>query len=354
MPASIRDVAIEAGVSIATVSNTLNNPEMVSVATRQKVLDAVSKLGFVRNDAARVLRAGKSKAIGLIVLDGANPFFAALASGADEAANRLGYSVLVANSNQSQERERDFLNLFEEQRVAGVLISPLVVESESLRSLSERGTPVVLVDLPSADQSLPSVSVDDVAGGKLVVEHLISGGASRILFVGGPLIRGQIADRLAGATAAAESGKASLEVVETEAMTVEIGRRVGDALLARRAAERADAIFAANDLLALGLMQAFIVDGGVSIPKDIAIVGYDDIDYSSTAIVPLSSVRQSPELIGQKAIELLLAAEPRPTETWPTEAGAPEAESHFDHAPQIVLQPELVVRASSARSHAAS
>lgn len=332
MPASIRDVALEAGVSIATVSNTLNNPDMVSEATRNRVLDAVAKLGFVRNDAARVLRAGKSKAIGLIVLDGANPFFAALAAGADAAASQLGYSVLLANSNLSQARERDFLNLFEEQRVAGVLISPLVVESEPLRALRERGTPVVLVDLPSADQSVPSVSVDDVAGGKLVVEHLVGGGARRILFVGGPLIRGQIADRLAGAQAAAEVGKVGLEVIETEAMSVEIGRQVGEQLLTRSPQERPDAIFAANDLLALGLMQAFIVDGGVRIPQDVSIVGYDDIDYSATAIVPLSSVRQSPELIGQTAIELLLADTP--------DAGP---------NPQVVLQPELVIRASSRR-----
>ena len=337
MPASIRDVAIEAGVSIATVSNVLNNPEVVSDSTRQKVQDAVAKLGFVRNDAARVLRAGKSKAIGLIVLDGANPFFAALAAGADAEASKLGFSVLVANSNQSQERERDFLNLFEEQRVAGVLISPLVAEPESLKALQERGTPVVLVDLPSPDQSVPSVSVDDVAGGKLVVEHLTGGGAKRILFVGGPLIRGQIADRLQGAQAAAKTSGASLEIIETEAMTVEIGRRVGDALLAREKPERPDAIFAANDLLALGLMQAFIVDGKVSIPRDLTIVGYDDIDYSATAIVPLSSVRQSPELLGETAIKLLLA----------------QSDSTANHiaspAPQVVLKPELVIRQSSRR-----
>ncbi len=332
MPASIRDVALEAGVSIATVSNTLNNPDMVSEATRNRVLDAVAKLGFVRNDAARVLRAGKSKAIGLIVLDGANPFFSALAAGADAAASQLGYSVLLANSNLSQSRERDFLNLFEEQRVAGVLISPLVVESETLRALRERGTPVVLLDLPSADQSVPSVSVDDVAGGKVVVEHLVGGGARRILFVGGPLIRGQIADRLAGARTAAEAGHVALEVIETEAMSVEIGRQVGEQLLTRSPQERPDAIFAANDLLALGLMQAFIVDGGVSIPQDVSIVGYDDIDYSATAIVPLSSVRQSPELIGQTAGDLLLAED---------QTGDPK--------PQVVLQPELVIRASSRR-----
>lgn len=332
MPASIRDVALEAGVSIATVSNTLNNPDMVSEATRNRVLDAVAKLGFVRNDAARLLRAGKSKAIGLIVLDGANPFFSALAAGADAAASQLGYSVLLANSNLSQSRERDFLNLFEEQRVAGVLISPLVVEPETLRALRERGTPVVLVDLPSADQSVPSVSVDDVAGGKVVIEHLVGGGARRILFVGGPLIRAQIADRLAGARTAAEVGNVALEVIETEAMSVEIGRQVGELLLTRSPQERPDAIFAANDLLALGLMQAFIVDGGVSIPQDVSIVGYDDIDYSATAIVPLSSVRQSPEVIGQTAVELLLAED---------QTG--------DLKPQVVLQPELVIRASSRR-----
>ena len=333
MPASIRDVAKEAGVSVGTVSNALNEPHRVAEATLERITDAIDKLGFVRNDAARQLRAGKSKAVGLIVLDGANPFFADLAKGAQQRAQDFGLSVLVANADEDPQRERVLLNLFEEQRVLGVLISPMVVELEPLTKLRDRGTPVVLVDLAAADKSFSSVSVDDYAGGRQVVDHLIAGGARNIVFAGGPLIRNQVADRLRGARESAHSQRVHLEVIETKGMTVAEGRRIGDLLLSRANADRPDAVFAANDLLALGIMQAFILDGRFRIPNDIAIVGYDDIAYSSTAIVPLSSVRQSPELIGARAIELLHA----------------EANGEEQAVKQLVIQPELVVRDSSRR-----
>jgi LacI family transcriptional regulator len=333
MPASIRDVAKEAGVSVGTVSNALNDPSRVAQKTLERVTAAIDKLGFVRNDAARQLRAGKSRAVGLIVLDAANPFFAELAKGAEGKAADHGLSVLIANSDENPTREKELLNLFEEQRVLGVMISPLVVELEPLRKLRDRGTPVVLVDMASSDKSFSSVSVDDVAGGRLVVDHLRAGGAERITFVGGPLIREQVADRLVGARAALADGSATLEVIETPAMTVAEGRKVGEALLASDDAPLPDGIFAANDLLALGIMQAYIVDGRFNIPGDVAIVGYDDIAYSSTSIVPLSSVRQSPAEIGARGLDLLKA----------------EADSN-DKAPQhVVIQPELVIRDSSRR-----
>lgn len=333
MPASIRDVAAEAGVSVGTVSNALNDPARVAPKTLERVTAAIAKLGFVRNDAARQLRAGKSRAVGLVVLDATNPFFGELAKGVEVGASERGLSVLIANSDERPERERELLNLFEEQRVFGMLVSPLVVDPEQLRGLRDRGTPVVLVDMTSDDKSFSSVSVDDIAGGELVVRHLVDGGAKRIMFVGGPLIREQVADRLAGARTAAQVGGASLEVIETQAMTVAAGRSVGESLLQRGTVALPDAVFAANDLVALGLMQAFIVDGRYSIPRDVALAGYDDIAYSSTSIVPLTSVRQSPDVIGATALELLHA----------------EATAGAMAVRQIVIQPELVVRASSRR-----
>ena len=333
LSAGIRDVAREAGVSVGTVSNALNDPSKVAEQTLARISAAIEKLGFVRNDAARQLRAGKSRAVGLIVVDGANPFFAELARGAEHRAADFGLSVLNANSDENPDRERVLLNLFEEQRVFGVLISPLVVELEPLKKLRDRGTPVVLVDMASQDKSFSSVSVDDIAGGRIVVKHLVDAGSRNIVFVGGPFIREQVAQRLQGAREAAEAAGAAFESVETPAMTVEEGRRIGESLLARTTSELPDGIFAANDLLALGIMQAVIVDGRFSIPQDIAIVGYDDIAYSSTAIVPLSSVRQAPETIGSRAMELLQA----------------EAENGPTAVQQIVHQPELDNRDSSRR-----
>lgn len=175
--------------------------------------------------------------------------------------------------------------------------------------------------------------VDDVAGGRLAVEHLLDIGRRRIAFVGGPLALRQVADRLAGARdAVAGVPGARLEVLEGSALSVLEGRRTGDQLAARPASERPDAVFAANDLLAVGLLQALVMRGSARVPDDIALIGFDDIDFASATIVPLSSIRQPSRLIGQTALGILLEESDDP-------ALAPR---------QVVFQPELVVRESSA------
>ena len=194
---SIQDVAAKAGVALGTVSNVLNNPDRVSAKTRSKVQAAISDLGFVRNDAARQLRAGISRSIGLIVPDVRNPFFTDIARGAEDAAKQQNLSVLLAISDDEIQREQSMLAVFEEQRVRGVLVSPTGDDLNYLKQSQERGTRIVLVDRKSKDFS--SVSVDDVAGGYIAANHLIECGRKKIAFVGGPLNFHQIADRLAGA-----------------------------------------------------------------------------------------------------------------------------------------------------------
>lgn len=333
MSVSVREVAKKAGVSVGTVSNVLNTPDKVSDKTIKKVQAAIDQLGFVRNDAARQLRAGKSKSIGLLVLDVRNPFFTDVARGAEDAANEHNMSVLLANSDETEDREHRFLDLFEQQRVAGLLVSPVALDLGELKKTRDRGTPVVLVDRQSEDKSFSSVSVDDVAGGQMAVEHLISIGKKKIMFAGGPVKIQQISDRLDGAKrASAAVKKVSLEILKTKNLTVLEGRAVGLEILGRPAEKRPDAIFAANDLLALGIMQALIVSPDVSIPKDIALVGYDDISFAGSAIIPLTSIRQPSMLIGAQAVELLME------ETEKSEQSKPR---------QIVFQPELVVREST-------
>ena len=332
MTASIRDVATRARVSVGTVSNVLNQPEKVSPASIARVHAAIEELGYVRNDAARQLRAGRSTTLGLVVLDVRNPFFTDLARGAEDEAAERGLSVLLGNSDEDVVREGTYLDLFEEQRVHGVLISPIGDVSGRLRRMRERGTPAVLVDRVSEDGTFSSVAVDDVVGGDLAVEHLVSTGRRRIAFVGGPFEIRQVADRFAGATrAVARRPGVALERIETHGLTVLEGRRIGEALVDRPPTERPDAIFAANDLVAVGLLQALNMSGSMHVPEDVALIGYDDIDFASAAVVPLSSVRQPSQLIGATAVKLLLEEAASPTL-------APR---------QIVFQPQLVVRAST-------
>jgi LacI family transcriptional regulator len=340
MPVSVRDVAALAGVSLGTVSNVLNRPDKVAPDTVSRVLDAIDRLGFVRNDSARQLRAGRSSTIGLVVLDAGNPFFTDLARGVEDAAAARGFAVLVGNSDESTDRERTYIDLFEERRVAGLLISPAGDDLSRLDRLQRNGTTVVLVDRHAGEDRFASVSVDDVAGGRLAADHLIAIGRRRIAFVGGPFAIRQVADRFRGASERIAAAGVSLEVIETSSLSVLEGRRVGEDIQRRPASERPDAVFAANDLVAVGLEQAFIMRGSIAVPGEIALVGYDDIAFAEATVVPLTSVRQPSRDIGSRALALLL----QQTEA-PRDAERPAME-------HVEFQPELVVRASTGAERA--
>ena len=332
MAVSVRDVAELARVSVGTVSNVLNRPEKVSPDTVERVQAAIQELGFVRNDVARQLRVGRSRTIGLVVLDVRNPFFTDLARGAEERAAEASLSVLLGNSDEDADREAAHLDLFEEQRVFGVLVSPLAHAMPRIERLRDHGIPTVLVDRADEDLSFNSVSVDDVAGGELAVEHLLGLGRRRIAFVGGPMDIRQVADRFAGARrAVGRVPGATLEVVPTDAQTVLAGRAAGERIRERPREERPDAVFAANDLLAVGALQALVMSGSVAVPDEIALIGYDDIDFASATVVPLSSIRQPSALIGRRAVELLLR-----------EAADPQSPRE-----QVIFQPELIAREST-------
>lgn len=333
MAVSIKDVARHAGVSVGTVSNALNKPDEVSAESLARVQESIEALGYVRNDAARRLRAGISSTVGFVVLDGQNPFFNEVVRGAEDEASRHGIAVLVGNTDEDPVREGMYLDLFEEQRVRGVLIAPYGDITRRLKQLRERGIPAVLVDRMNVEGTFSSVATDSVVGGRMAAEHLLATGRRRLAFVGGPFDMRQVRDRLDGARWAVEASdtEASMEVVATRALTVEEGAAAGRRLLERPVAQRPDALFAANDLVALGLLQALVVDGSVLVPDQIALIGFDDIAFAAAAAVPISSVRQPSRAIGQTALRILLE-----------ESGD---ESLIPR--QTVFRPELVVRAST-------
>lgn len=332
--ASIRDVAQHAGVSVGTVSNVLNRPAEVSAESITRVHRAIEELGYVRNDAARKLRAGVSTTVGFVVLDGQNPFFGDVVRGAEDEASKHGIAVLYGNTDEDIARERLYLDLFEEQQVRGVLISPYGDIHPRLERLRARGIHAVLVDRFSGDGRFSSVSVDSVVGGRMAVEHLIDTGRRRIAFVGGPFEIRQVTDRLAGARVAVENSvePVEIEVIATGALTVAEGAAAGARILERPRREWPDALFAANDLLALGLLQGLVVDGRMLVPHEIALIGFDDIAFAAAAAVPLSSMRQPSAMIGRTALRILL-----------------EETTDPDMIPrQTVFLPELIVRASTA------
>jgi LacI family transcriptional regulator len=337
----IKDVAQEAGVSVGTVSNVINRPETVARATRERVQEVIARLGYVRSESARQLRAGASRIMGLLVLDMGNPFFVDVARGAERAARAAGLGVMVCNSDSSPDEEAEYLSMFVEQRVRGVLVTPADATGRDLSLLRRHQIPYVVVDAVVVDEGgegACSVSVDDVIGGEMAVAHLIDQGHRSIAFVSGlGHDRPQIRDRWTGAcraVAAAGLPPETMREIATDRLDVSAGADAVASLLGPR--ERPTAVFCANDMLALGVLQALFAVG-IKVPEEIALVGYDDIDFAAAAAVPLTSVRQPAVEMGRLAAEMLVR------ETMAEE----DAEEHVHE--QIVLQPELAVRASSRR-----
>ncbi|WP_314177680.1 LacI family DNA-binding transcriptional regulator [Streptomyces winkii] len=332
----IKQVARAAGVSVGTVSNVINRPDAVSDATRARVLSAIQQLGYVRSESARQLRAGRSRIIALLVLDMANPFFVDVAGGAERAAREAGLGVMLCNSAQSPSEEAEYLSLFAEQRVRGVLVSPADSGGENLLGFRRHGIPFVFVDRYDSDTERCSVSVDDVLGGGLAVAHLLGQGHRDIAYVSGPMQLTQCRDRHTGALGALRDadGAAELRHVEADRLDVAAGRDAGARLLGM--SPRPSGVFCANDLLALGVLQA-LYGAGVAVPGEVALVGYDDIEFAAAAAVPLTSVRQPAFRMGRAAADLLIE-----------ETG--EGAAGHEHQ-RIVLQPELVVRRSTLGGH---
>ncbi|MEV0237746.1 substrate-binding domain-containing protein [Nonomuraea sp. NPDC050786] len=328
---SIKDVAAHAGVSPGTVSNVLNRPGKVAPATRERVEAAISELGFVRHGSASTLRAGHSRTIGLSVIDIGNPFFTEVAAGVEDVASELGYAVILGNSAGSQDKEDRNLRVLAEHRVRGVLITPSGEDPGRLDRLRERGISVVLVDHPAHRPDQCAVAVDDVAGGRAAVTHLLAKGARSVAYVTGPLTIRQCVERREGAKGAMRAAGLDpddLKVAEAATMTARAGEKAAADLIAGGLPE---AVFCANDLLALGVLRA-LLRAGVRVPEDVALMGYDDIDFAAASTVSLSSMRQPTYQLGRIATELLL-----------DECDNPDTHAHQ----HIMFQPELIAREST-------
>ena len=330
---TIRDVAERAEVSLGTVSNVLNKPELVAEDTRVRVLAAIEELGFVRNNAARQLRGIKSAAIALIVLDFDNPFFTEVARGVEHAAAEADHLVILASSGSVAAREDQALRMLEEQRVAGILMSPATsTPSPRLREIRSHGTPIVLLDRHRRRRDQCSVAVNDTSGGRQVGKHLLELGHTRIGLINGRRSLKPCAERRDGlfeVLAASGVEVDGRDEIEMDAMTIEAGETAMSALL--QGNDPPTAVFCGNDLMALGAERA-VLQRGLAIPGDVAIVGYDDIRYAATSLVPLTSVRNPAYELGYRAASLLIE----------------ETARSRDHRHQnVLLEPELVARAST-------
>ena len=334
---TIEDVALAAGVSISTVSNVLNDRcSRMRPQTLARVQDAIARLGYRPNQAARQLKTGHMQTLGLIVPTIGNPFYATMVRWVEEAAQSHGYGLLLCNTHRSAQREQEYAHALMAQGTQGVIVGTALEQIEHLTPLIERGLAVVGLDGMSHATELPMdyVTMDNHRAGALAAEHLIGLGHRQIAYVTTPL-RPVNQMRLDGVSHACQAADAQLaiHIVEPEddqpdGGLAELGQRAALQLLARDGA--VTACVAMNDMLAIGLM-AGLREGGVSIPTQMSVIGVDDIPLDQYVTPSLSTVRQPIKEIAAAAVDRVV-----------------NRTKHTNDAPyKMVFKPELVIRDST-------
>jgi LacI family transcriptional regulator, galactose operon repressor len=328
--ATIREVAESAGVSYATVSHVINNTRVVSQQTRERVLAAMAALNYRPNALARSLRQGKTNTIGLVLPDSANPFFAEISRGIEYEAFKQGYSVFLCNTELDTQRELFYVDVLSKKQVDGIIFVAAGDQADSLDFLVRQNMPVVMID-----RDLPNVQVDVVLtdherGGFLATSHLIELGHKRIACIAGPSSITPSAERITGYRRALEQANLPYDenLIIRGDYHAQSGMEITHSILKMN--PRPTAIFALNDLMALGALRA-AAEAGFSIPRDLAVVGYDDLELAQFTNPPLTTIAQPKKEIGAQAVTLLVDRIARKSRS----------------PSRLVLPPELVVRRST-------
>lgn len=328
---TIGDVAKRAGVSKMTVSRVVNNSGYISRETRERVEQAIAELGYVPNALARSLRFKQTKTIALVLTDITNPFFTTIARGVEDTASEQGFSVIFCNTDESKDKEAEYLNVLVQKQVDGMLLVPAVSSPDSAVFLSERGVPFVVLD-----RLIPGVSVDIVRGDSeqgayQLVCHLLDLGHRLIAILSGPAAVTTAADRVTGYRRALAAAGSSEAAVYHGGFTVEEGYRMARQALTVQ--PRPTALFAANNFIAIGALRA-LRDARLRVPQDVSVVTFDDLP-AAIVMDPFLTVMSQPAYeMGRQATLLLLDRL----------AGRGSSEPQ-----EIVLPTALIVRESSAR-----
>jgi len=327
---TIYDVARLAGVSTATVSRALNGTGQIAASTRATIEAAVEQLGYRPNTIARSLVTKTTQTIALLLPDITNPFYAALVNGIQQTALSHGHTMLLCTTASDAEREEHYLRVLRAKQVDGALVDGLVLPPDRIARFVEDGFPIVCLDRDIDSRSIPLVQVDNRLGGRIATEHLIDLGHTRIGHVTGAGELGISDERLAGYRDALTGAglPVDFQLVEEGRFTDDGGHDAARRLLEREPG--VTAIFAANDLSALGVLNA-VAEAGRRVPDDVSVVGFDDLHLSAYTAPPLTTIRQPAVEIATLATEILIGL---------TKGREVEEMRHL-------LEPELVVRAST-------
>ncbi len=329
--ANIREVARQAGVSVATVSRVLNHPESVSPSTMELVLETMKEMDYTPNAFARSLALNRSSSIGLLIPNILNPLYPQVAKGVEDVAHQKGYNVLLCNTEEDREKEEDYLDMLIENRVGGLVLTASLLEKKELEKLKKIKMPFVLVGRNIEELDSNMVFTDYKLGAYQITQHLIETGHTKIAHIeGAPYHKESLEKRLGYEKALKESGLPLVERYIVEGNNEIESGYIGTKKLLKEG-DRPDAIFAANDLMAIGAIEA-LKDSGLKIPSDMGIVGFDDINMSTLIEPKLTTISQPIYKMGLIAARLLFENI--------------ENNSEDNISQKIFIQPRLMVRRS--------
>jgi len=285
---TLKMVSEKAEVSVNTASRAINNKPDINLETKKRVLRIAKELGYIRNAAAVALRTKKTGTIGVVIADNRNPFYAEVLSGMEEAAREKNYHIILANTQRDYRKEEEAINLLLAKRVDGLLITPVQDKDDDIKNLIDANIPFVVVGRDFENIEVDAIYNDEVKGGFLATEYLIKKGHKRIALIDGFLHKSPAKGRLEGYKKALKK-----DGYERTKQMLE---------------ENLDftAIFAYNDMVAFGSMQA-IKEKDLRIPEDIGLVGYDDIPFSSLISPPLTTIKLKKQELGTESVKLLFS-----------------------------------------------
>ncbi|RIX84079.1 LacI family DNA-binding transcriptional regulator [Acidovorax cavernicola] len=333
--ATIKDVALKADVSVTTVSHVVNDTRHVSAKVRERVELAIRELGYVPNAMARSLKSNTTSTLGMLIPNSSNPYFAEIVRIVEDRCFGAGYTLVLCNTDDEPRRQSVYLQVLAERRIDGLIVVSTGADEDDSLVTQLRGLriPTVLLDREIADPACDLVETAHMQGGLLAVRHLLSLGHKRIACIGGPTGVTSSEQRIEGwRMALAETGSApnADALLWRGGFTSQGGYEAMHAIL--RTEEKPSAVFVCNDLMAIGALRA-AHESGVRVPDELSIVGFDDIELSAYTSPPLTTVAQPKERIGALAVDMLLER-----------MGGKRRDAR-----KVVLQPELRVRASTAR-----
>lgn len=325
---NVRDVAKQAHVSIGTVSNVLNRPEQVSEETRLRVRNAIDMLGFVPNSQMRNSNR-EPRVIGLILPLSDNPFYTELQQGIEDAVSKAGLRVLTGYSREDESIEYQLLTSMVDAGFKGVIVTPVGPRNQVFEKFIEQNIRVGYISQTDDEPEQCSVSIDQVRGGYIGLEYLHNLGHKNILWISGPSHHHQSNQRFVGISLAAKELGVNLSTMSSPSLDFISGEQLAPDILALP--KLPDAIFAGNDALALGIIN-YLLKEGVKVPEDVSILGFDNVTYAESAIVPLTTVSQTPYQLGYTMGEQMI-----------NELDADESHLHQ----HVVFQPQIVERSST-------